>query len=109
MGLVADRIKTKITDCGETLAFTKLAGVVAPANVKAFVTPMNAGEFETYFDATEIALLTYPVLRCIAAGDSTVIVADLFPRDGVNYIVDTVFLYRYEAVGAAKLFLAVQA
>ena len=107
MGLVADRIKTKITVCGETLAFTKLAGGVA-GNVKAFVTPMNAGEFETYFDATEIAMLTYPVLRCIAAGDSTVIVADLFPRDGVNYIVDTVFLYRYEAVGAAKLFLAVR-
>jgi len=108
MGSVADRIKDIIATKSETLSFTKLAGsgVGQPFAVKAFVEPMDSNLFDTYFDATELAMLAFPVLLCRAAGDSTVIVGDLFPRGGVNHIVDTVFLYNYELVGAVKMFLA---
>lgn len=94
MGMVSDRIKGKIAQVGEPLAFTKLAGGAGTFSVQAICQIASSGSLGSYLDDVEMMGVVHPGVMLTLSGDSGVIIDDAFTRDGRSYTVLKTFAHR---------------
>lgn len=89
MGLVDDRIDGFIDRYGESLDFTTLAGVVqSPSTVVTGIYRiLDRGTMSTYLNDTEMLGVVRPGAIVFLKSDTTVVLSDVFSRDGRDYYI----------------------
>lgn len=107
MSVLSDRMKARIAAAGELVYFTKLAGIDPPtpdpAPVSAIVAALDIGTMRTYLDDVEVMGVVRPGLKLVLAGDSTVIAADVFTREGRSFEVLKIMNQTISNVVVAKV------